>query len=192
MVIRDGKKIRIAGREVVPDDIIILNEGDRIPADGTLLESEMLTVDESLLTGESIPVSKTNHNENSGNSNVYSGTLIVQGKGIMKVSATGLNTEFGKIGKSLQYIEQDQTNMQKEMKILVRNLFIIGTILSLVVMLAFYFTRGNFIQSLLNGLATVMAMLPEEFPVVLTIFLAIGAWRLRRNSFFILRRFIIS
>ncbi len=182
LVIRDGKKIRIAGRNVVPDDIIILNEGDRISADGILLESENLTVDESLLTGESIPVLKTTQNENNENCYVYSGTLIVQGRGVMKVSATGLNTEFGKIGNSLQNIEQDQTNMQKEMRKLVRNLFIVGAILSLIVMLAFYFTRGNFIQSLLNGLATAMAMLPEEFPVVLTVFLAIGSWRLSQKN----------
>ena len=182
LVIRDSKKIRIAGREVVPDDIIILNEGDRIPADGNLLEGENLTVDESLLTGESISVLKTNQSENSENCFVYSGTLIVQGRGIMKVATTGLNTEFGKIGKSLQNIEEDQTNMQKEMKILIRNLFIVGAILSLVVLVAFYFTRGNFIQSLLNGLATAMAMLPEEFPVVLTVFLAIGSWRLSQKK----------
>ena len=182
LVIRDGKKIRIAGREVVPDDIIIINEGDRIPADGVLLESENLTVDESLLTGESISVLKTSQSENSENCCVYSGTLIVQGRGIMKVATTGLNTEFGKIGKSLQNIEEDQTNMQKEMKVLIRNLFIVGAMLSFIVMVAFYFTRGNFIQSLLNGLATAMAMLPEEFPVVLTVFLAIGSWRLSQKN----------
>ena len=182
LVIRDGKEIRIAGREVVKDDIIILNEGDRIPADGILLETENLTVDESLLTGESIAVSKTQQNENNKNCVAYSGTLVIQGRGIMKVSATGLNTEFGKIGKSLQFIEQDQTKMQKEIKILIRNLFVIGAILSLVVMLAFYFTRENLIQSLLNGLATAMAMLPEEFPVVLTVFLAIGSWRLSQKN----------
>ena len=180
LVIRNGKKIRIAGREVVPDDIIILYEGDRIPADGILLESENLTIDESLLTGESIAVIKTNQNENSKKGHVYSGTLVVQGRGIMKVTLTGPNTEFGKIGKSLERIGKVQTKMQKEIKTLVRNLFIAGGILSLLVIVAFYYTRGNFIQSLLNGLATAMAMLPEEFPVVFTVFLAIGSWRLSK------------
>ena len=116
LVIRNGKKIRIAGREVVPDDIIILYEGDRIPADGILLESENLTIDESLLTGESIAVIKTNQNENSKKGHVYSGTLVVQGRGIMKVTLTGPNTEFGKIGKSLERIGKVQTKMQKEIK----------------------------------------------------------------------------
>ena len=180
LVIREGKKTRIAGREVVPDDIIILYEGDRIPADGILLESENLTIDESLLTGESIAVIKTNQNENSKKGHVYSGTLVVQGRGIMKVTLTGSNTEFGKIGKSLEHIGKVQTKMQKEIKTLVRNLFIAGGILSLLVIVAFYYTRGNFIQSLLNGLATAMAMLPEEFPVVFTVFLAIGSWRLSK------------
>lgn len=181
LVIRDGKEIRIAGREVVPEDIIILNEGDRIPADGTILESANLTVDESLLTGESVPVYKSNDSSTHEKSTVFSGTLVVKGRGIMKVSGTGSHTEFGKIGTSLQQIEQTPTNLQKEVKVLVRNLFIAGIILSTVVIVAFYLTRTNFIQSLLNGLATAMAMLPEEFPVVLTVFLAIGSWRLSRH-----------
>lgn len=182
LVIRDGKKIRIAGRNIVPGDITLLYEGDRVPADGVLVESDHLRVDESLLTGESIAVSKTSQNKDPENSRVFSGTLVVKGKGLLKVSATGPNTAFGKIGTSLQAIEQDQTNMQKEMKTLVRNLFVTGALLSLVVIAAFYLTRGNFIAALLNGLATAMAMLPEEFPLVFTVFLAIGSWRLSQKN----------
>lgn len=183
LVIRDGKEIRIAGREVVQNDIIILNEGDRVPADAILLDALHLTIDESLLTGESVPVTKScQTNSTDTNGLVFSGTLVVQGKGMAKVLATGIHTQFGKIGTSLQSIEQDETRLQKEMKVLIRNLFIIGTIISVGVVLAFYFTRGHFIQSLLNGLAAAMAILPEEFPVVLTIFLALGAWRLSKNN----------
>ncbi len=182
LVIRDGIETRIAGREVVAGDLIILNEGDRIAADGILSECHNLAVDESLLTGESLAVHKNSKTENPLNSNVYSGTLVIQGKGIMKVTQTGSATEFGKIGTSLQKIEQDKTPIQNEIKRLVRNLFLIGISLSLVVIIAFYFTRGNFIESLLNGLATAMAMLPEEFPVVLTAFFIIGAWRLAQNN----------
>lgn len=172
LVIRDGKEIRIAGREVVPDDIMLLNEGDRVPADALVLESINLTIDESLLTGESIPVSKTVSGEIANTQNrIFSGTLVVQGKGIAKVLHTGTNTQFGKIGVSLQSIEQDKTRLQHEMRLLVRNLFIGGAVISVGVILAFYFTRGDFLQSLLNGLAAAMALLPEEFPVVLTIFL---------------------
>ncbi|MBI2280525.1 MAG: cation-translocating P-type ATPase [Bacteroidetes bacterium] len=183
LVIRNGKEIRIAGREVVPGDIIILNEGDRVPADAKLVEVLHLTVDESLLTGESVPVTKSfQANLTEPNGLVYSGTLVVQGKGMARVVATGIHTQFGKIGASLQNIEQDETRLQKEMKVLIRNFFIVGVFICIGVVLAFYFTRGHFIQSLLNGLAAAMAILPEEFPVVLTVFLALGAWRLSKNN----------
>jgi len=181
LVIRDGKETRIPGREVVPDDTIILNEGDRISADAKVLDTLNLVVDESLLTGESIPVAKNTQSDKAdAHGFIFSGTLVVQGKAFAKVIATGSNTEFGKIGVSLRDIEQDETRLQKEMKVLIRNLFIIGAIISVGTVLAFYFTRGNFIHSLLNGLAAAMAILPEEFPVVLTVFLALGAWRLTK------------
>lgn len=178
LVIRDGTEIRIAGREVVPEDVIVLHEGDRVPADAILLECNHLSLDESLLTGESVPVIKSEESENK----IYSGTLVVQGKGIAKVTSTGTNTQFGIIGTSLQSIEQDSTRLQREMKTLIRNLFIGGAVISIGVIAAFYFTRGNFLNSLLTGLSAAMAILPEEFPVVLTVFLALGAWRLSKNK----------
>lgn len=178
LVIRDGTEIRIAGREVVPEDVIVLHEGDRVPADAILLECNHLSIDESLLTGESVPVIKSEESENK----IYSGTLVIQGKGIAKVTSTGTNTQFGIIGTSLQSIEQDSTRLQREMKTLIRNLFIGGAVISIGVIAAFYFTRGNFLNSLLTGLSAAMAILPEEFPVVLTVFLALGAWRLSKNK----------
>lgn len=183
LVIRDGKEIRIAGREVVPSDVMLLNEGDRVPADALVLESNNLTIDESLLTGESIPVTKT-VGVNSPNSQnmLFSGTLVVQGKGSAEVLATGIKTQFGKIGTSLQAIDKTTTRLQTEMKTLIRNLFFAGIIISVGIIVIFYLIRGNFLQSLLNGLAASMAILPEEFPVVLTIFLALGAWRLSKNK----------
>lgn len=177
LVIRDGREVRIAGREVAPGDVMILQEGDRISADATVLESVNLTVDESLLTGESAPVLKDTDQDQSL---VFSGTIVVQGKGIAEVNTTGINTQFGKIGMSLKAIEPEDTRIQVEMKRLVRRLGIGGTVVLLIVILAFYFTRGNFLQALLNGLAAAMALLPEEFPVVLTVFLALGAWRLSK------------
>ncbi|WP_242083880.1 cation-translocating P-type ATPase [Aestuariivivens sediminis] len=181
LVLRDGKEIRIAGREVVPDDIVILNEGDRIPADGVLFDTVNLTVDESILTGESVPVIKSSQIDPSNTiGHVFSGTLVVQGKGYAKIFATGLRTRFGEIGCTLLNIEQQETRLHNEMKSLIRNLFILGAILSVVVIIVFYWVRGNFIHSLLNGLANAMAILPEEFPVVLTVFLALGAWRLSK------------
>jgi Ca2+-transporting ATPase len=183
LVIRDGKEIRIPGREVVTNDIIIINEGDRVPADAVLLESVNITIDESLLTGESLPVAKNVEiNAEGPQAMLFSGTLVVQGKGLARVFATGSQTQFGKIGASLESIEQDETRLQKEMKVLIRNLFIAGAAVSAGIVAAFYFTRGNLLQSILNGLAAAMAIMPEEFPVVLTIFLALGAWRLSKKN----------
>lgn len=179
LVKREGEIIRIAGREVVPGDWVFLNEGDRVPADGKLIECEHLKVDESILTGESVPVNKAME---SNADLMLSGTLIVGGKGLMEVSQTGADTTFGKIGRRLGEIEEPTTAMQREMGVLVRNLFIAGLVLSTIVILAFYFTRGGWVSSLLNGLATAMAMLPEEFPVVFTIFMAMGSWRLSKNQ----------
>lgn len=183
LVIRDGKELRIPGREVVPGDILVINEGDRIPADAVLLESLSLTIDESLLTGESAPVTKlTGTAPDAEKVAVFSGTLVVQGSGLAEVTATGNKTAFGKIGVSLAAIKQEETQLQNEMKKLIRNLFVIGAVLSIAIVLLFYFTRGNFLQSLLNGLTAAMAILPEEFPVVLTVFLALGAWRLSKRN----------
>jgi Ca2+-transporting ATPase len=183
LVMRDGVQVRIAGRDVVPGDVLFLHEGDRIPADARVVESANLTVDESLLTGESMPVLKsTVEHEKNGAGSVFSGTLVVQGMGVAQVVHTGPETAFGKIGASLHSIEEESTRLQKEMKILIRNLFLVGIAVSMGVIAAFYLSRGDFFQALLNGLSSAMALLPEEFPVVLTIFLALGAWRLTKNQ----------
>ena len=177
LVIRNGQEVRIAGREVVPDDLVILHEGDRIPADGQLIEAVNFQVDESILTGESVPVTRGGTDEKSI---IFSGTLVTKGRGVMRVTKTGQSTEFGKIGSSLAAIEEEQTPLQNEMAKLIRNLGIFGIVLCVAVVLLFFFTRGNFIQSLLNGLSAAMAILPEEFPVILTVFFALGAWRLSK------------
>ena len=182
LVLRNGNKIRIPSREVVIDDIIILNEGDRIVADAILIDSTNITIDESLLTGESLAVVKNPESKDSEKNRIYAGTLVVQGKGIAKVTAIGINTQFGKIGNSLNKIKEEDTRLQKEMKLLINILFIISASISILVFTAFFITRGNFTSSLLNALTSAMAILPEEFPVVLTIFLAIGAWRLSKKN----------
>ncbi|MEY3236509.1 MAG: hypothetical protein RI883_610 [Bacteroidota bacterium] len=178
LVIRNGVEIRIPSREIVPGDTVIINEGDRISADGELIESTNLEIDESLITGESIPVIK---NINSDIKKVLNGTLVTKGRGIFMVLQTGQSTEFGSIGKKLTEIKEEPTPLQSEMKKFIRNIGIIGAVLCVLVVLLFYFTRGNFIQSVLNGLSSAMAILPEEFPVVLTIFFALGSWRLSKK-----------
>ena len=179
LVRRDGIEIRVPGREVVPGDIVIINEGDRIPADGKIIESINLQIDESIITGESLPVDKSVLLDTN---QLLSGTLVTKGRCIMLVERTGEKTQFGKIGKSLQTISEEQTPLQQEMKKLIRSLGIIGVLISIVVVALFYFTRGNLVQSILNGLAAAMAILPEEFPVILTVFLALGAWRLSKKN----------
>ena len=188
LVIRDGERKRIAGRDVVPDDLIVLAEGDRVPADSVIVSCSGLSTDESLLTGESVPVQKIAWDGIRGMARpggedlpfVYSGTLIVQGQGMAQVRYTGMNTEMGKIGKALQTIETTGTKLQNEVGLLVRRVATLGVILCLIVVVLYGVTRGNWLQGILAGITLAMAMLPEEFPVVLTIFLALGAWRLSK------------
>ena len=190
LVIRNGGRDRIPGREVVRDDLVMLAEGDRVPADAVLLDSTGLSVDESLLTGESAPVRKrrsgspaADHLRPGGDDQprVYSGTLVVQGQGVAQVRATGLNTELGKIGRALQTLVPEATAIERETRLLVRRLALFGAALCTVVVVVYALTRGDWLRGLLAGITLAMAMLPEEFPVVLTIFLALGAWRLSRR-----------
>ncbi len=190
LVIRDGVQKRIAGREVVKDDIIILREGDRVPADATVVSCSNLLVDESLLTGESVPVRKSEWGQNKiakspGGDDlpfVYSGTLVIQGRGMARVSSIGIYTEMGKIGKVLQGIRQEDTLLQKEIGKIVRNFSVAGGTLCLLVIIFYGLTRGNWLTGVLSGLTLSMAMLPEEFPVVLIIFLTLGAWRISKSQ----------
>lgn len=177
-VIREGKASRIAGRELVPGDVILVHEGERIPADAHLLEAHQLMVDESMLTGESMPVLKTVESHNREEASLFSGTLVVSGKGMASVSLTGIHTRMGKIGLALKTIEEGDTRLQQETRWLIKRLFLGGILVSLAVAAAFYFSRGKLLPSILHGLSAAMALLPEEFPVVLTVFLTLGAWRL--------------
>ncbi len=182
MVIRDGTQQRIAGREVVRGDIILLAEGDRVPADALVMECTSLSTDESLLTGESVAVRKVCGNASSpavqpGGDDlpfVFSGTLVVRGQGIARAVATGQQSAIGKIGKALQTVTSEETLLQRETGRLVRVLAI--TVLGLCALLIFVYgiTRGTWLDGVLAGLTLAMAIMPNELPVVLTIFLALG------------------
>jgi len=190
LVIRDGEQKRIPGREVVCGDIVVIREGDRIPADAVVLDCENLNIDESLLTGESIPVRKAEGSERSefkrpGGDDipfVYSGSLVVSGRGIAKVISTGIDTEIGKIGKSLESIIDEDTPLKKEISKVARWLGVFGIILCIVFVLVYYLVKGNLLEGFLAGLALSMSMLPEEFPVVLIIFFTLGAWRISKSQ----------
>ncbi len=192
LVLRDGEQVRIAGRDVVRGDIALLSEGDRVPADAVLLEARNFSVDESALTGESVPVRKApgpagTAEEAMGRPGgdatpwVFSGTLVVKGHGLACVKAVGAGTELGRIGSALRSIEDEPTPLQREIDRLVRYLAVFGLAAAVVVVTVYGLTRGNWLEGLLAGIATAMAMLPEEFPVVLTVFLALGAWRMSQK-----------
>jgi Ca2+-transporting ATPase len=190
LVIRSGERKRIAGREVVRDDLLVLAEGDRVPADAVVLSCINLAVDESLLTGESVPVRKTAWDGRQTVSRpggddlpfVFSGTLVVRGQGLARVRATGLHTEMGRVGKALQTVEVEGTRLQREVGRLVRRVAVVGLSLCGLVVLLYGLVRGGWLDGLLAGITLAMALLPEEFPVVLTIFLALGAWRLSKRN----------
>jgi Ca2+-transporting ATPase len=175
LVIRGGRQKRIAGRGVVHGDLLVLREGDRVPADARVLAGSNLSADESLLTGESASVIKGESDP------VFSGTLIVQGHGLAEVTGIGARSELGKIGRSLERIEEENTLLQTETNNIVRNFTIAGLGLCVLVAVIFTLTRGDWLQGFLAGLTLSMAMLPEEFPVVLLIFLTLGAWRIAKS-----------
>jgi Ca2+-transporting ATPase len=190
LVIREGVQRRIAGREVVTGDMVLLSEGDRVPADGVLLFSNHVSVDESLLTGESAPVRKVPwrdgiRSERPGGDDlpyVYSGTLVVQGQGLVEVKSTGVRTEMGRIGTVLQTVDRGETRLKTEISRIVRTIAVVGILLCAVIVVVYGLTRFNWIEGFLAGITLAMAILPEEFPVVLTIFLALGAWRISRKN----------
>lgn len=193
-LIRDGKRIIVPGREVVREDVLVISEGDRIAADAILLTSQDLLVDESLLTGESVPVRKLASSTEvkkqdtspsplpggDGLPYLFAGTLVLRGNGIAMVSATGIRSEMGKIGSALQSIETEQPHLQLQMRSLIRNFAIIGALAGAVTILLFGMLRGSWLEAMLGGIAVGMSLLPEEFPLVMAVFMAMGAWRISR------------
>ncbi len=180
LVIRNGEEAYISSRELVIDDIMILNEGDKVSADAIVLNAINLMVDESSLTGESVPVKKNNKDEDD-NFLVYNGTLVTQGKGYVQVTAIGINTELGKIGKAINSIEKDDSRFKQEVSKIVNRIVVIALALCLVIIYILAIRQG-FIKGLLTSLTFAIAMLPEEIPAVLTIFMALGAWRISQKN----------
>lgn len=175
LVIRDSVERRIPGKDVVAGDLVILNEGDRVPADGKMVSSSNLHADESMLTGESLSVMKRPDDL------VYSGTLIVKGFGRAVIEITGAKTELGKIGTALQTIEIERTRLQKEVDQIVRVVNVAAISTALAVLVIYGLTRGDWTEGALAGIAASMALIPEEFPVIMLVFLTIGAWRLSKR-----------
>jgi Ca2+-transporting ATPase len=205
LVIRAGRTLRVAGREVVRGDLVVLAEGDRVPMDGALREASNLQVDESLLTGESVPVRKRAAAMRAGAGDagagdagaapaepmrpggddlpwVFSGTLVVRGRGVAEARATGAGTEIGRIGRALAETSEERTPLEREVDLAVRRVALAGVALCAVLVVVYGLTRGDWTRGFLAGITLAMAVLPEEFPVVLTVFMALGAWRIARSN----------
>ncbi|MBU8541433.1 cation-translocating P-type ATPase [Falsiroseomonas tokyonensis] len=185
LVLRDGERRRIPGREVVVGDLLLLAEGDRVAADAMLLRATALEADESLLTGESLPTRKAPVPAGApppdDNAHlVHSGTVIVRGEGLARVAATGAASELGRIGRALGGIEREPPRLRVETTRLVRIVAALGIAISLLAALLYGLVLGDWVEAALGGIALAMAMLPEEFPLVLTVFTVMGARRIAR------------
>ncbi len=193
-VIRDGCEKTIPSAELVPGDLMIICEGVKIPADGVIERCNDLCVDESSLTGEAEGVWKTNsddaqeRNERFGKEHCYAGTLVTQGSALVRVEKTGAETEYGKIGAHVAAAPSEQSPLQKQTGELVKLCAVIAAILFVMVAIFTYMNIPDhapgerLIESVLSGITLAMAMIPEEFPVILTVFLSMGAWRLAKKN----------
>ena len=202
-VIRDGVERSVAARELVPGDIVLVGEGERLPADGVLTAGDVLSVDESALTGESAPVSKrpvlrdeapdpdASPGADSG-PHLFSGTLIVRGQAVALVNRTGPRTALGKIGVSLAGITQEPTPLQKTAGRLVAWLGAFALIFCVLVAVAYGLLRNDWVNGALAGITVAIALIPEEFPMVLAVFLALGAWRLATHQVLVRRSAVIE
>lgn len=177
--IRNGNLETIPAEDVVVGDLIIAEEGSLIVADGKLLHSLDFTVDESLLTGESLAVYKSSED---GENEVFSGTTVIKGVGVVEVTAVGTRTRLGKIGASLEAIKAEKTPLEIQIANFVRKMVFIGLAFFLVVWAINYFNDGSLIESLLKALTLAMSILPEEIPVAFATFMAIGSWRLMQKG----------
>ena len=189
MVVRGGMPTRIPGRDVVCGDLVLLGEGDRVPADGIVLTSSNLAVDEGALTGESVPVLKQAASGGThvmgapggdGTPWVFAGTLIVGGRAEVEVMCTGTGTEFGRIGRALREQVPPRTRLQREFDRLVWIFAVVALTAAALVVVVYGSTRGDWLEGALAGITAALAVIPEEFPVVFSVFLALGAWRLSR------------
>lgn len=202
-VLRGGKLTTIRATEIVPGDLILVAEGGRIPADALLVGGDPLEVDESSLTGESAPCIKTVAEDHPSvgaipapgdedSTMLFAGTLVVRGHGEALVLRTGTSTEFGKIGVELREIGAQPTLLQRDVRRVIRIIGVIALVTCLAVALLYGFLRGDWFAGATSGLTLAISLVPEEFPMVLTIFMALGAWRLARHQVLVRRSAVIE
>ena len=190
---RNGKKEIISSTELVPGDIMYIHEGNKIAADGTIIELTELSVDESTLTGESLPVVKEikeNDTKDYWQKNyVYAGTLVISGNAVIEVKNTGINTEYGKIGQNIINVEDSIPPLEKQINKLIKICTYFAIILCFFIIIVTFINNSSevemkkrLIEAAISGITVAMGLIPEEFPVILTVFLSMGAWRLAKKK----------
>jgi P-type Ca2+ transporter type 2C len=172
--LRDGQWVELDTADLVPGDVVAISEGEHLPADGILLQQNDLSVDESILTGESLAVAKDEPNA----SILFQGTMVTSGKGVMRVTATGNRTEMGKLGKSIESIEKGETPLQIQISNLVRRMGVVGVVTFLIVLGLNLWLEHDFWKAVLFSLTIAMSLIPEEIPVAFTTFMGLGAYRM--------------
>ena len=179
-VIRNNEVVELPSSEVVVGDVVVVSEGELIPADGTLLQIHDFSVNESILTGEAFAVHK--ELQNAENNQVFQGALVQSGQGVFETTAVGQHTRLGKIGTSLATIETEKTPLQRQIDQFVKRMAAVGAVIFVLIWGINYFQSGDILGSLLKGLTIAMSVLPEEIPVAFATFMALGAWRLMQQG----------
>ena len=178
-VIRNGKIIEIKNQDLVVGDSLVVEEGTLITADGIIVHSNDFSVNESILTGESLAVSKDKTKEDPF---IYSGTTVASGLAVATITAVGNETTLGKIGSSLESIREEKTPLENQIANFVTKMAIVGAAVFVVVWFINYWNTRHILDSLLQSLTLAMSILPEEIPVAFTTFMALGAWRLMQRG----------
>ena len=179
-LIRNNELVHLLSEEIVVGDYVVVSEGELIPADGVVKQMNDFSVNESILTGESLSVTKDI--SSTENNKVFIGTLVESGQCVFEVSAIGALTQLGRLGASVQNIQKEKTPLQKQISTFVKWMALVGTIIFLIIWGINYFQSKNILDSLLKGLTIAMSVLPEEIPVALATFMALGAWRLMKQG----------
>lgn len=176
LVIREGQETEIDAREIVPGDIVVLREGDKIPADGKLISHVAMEVDESILTGESIPVEKMKEEE------LFSGTFVARGRGMMVISTIGFNTNLGKIASQLKHSKKPEIPLTKSLSVLSSRLAIAAILLCLGLIPIGILQGRDLNETILIAISVAVALIPEGLGLIVTIALAVGAYRMVKRK----------
>jgi Ca2+-transporting ATPase len=194
-VMRDGALVTIGAKELVPGDIVVLAEGARVPADGELVEGSALEVDESTLTGEAAACTKVAATAEAGgtaNSAVFASTLVLRGQALAEVARTGPSTRIGQIGTALRDIREQPTLVQRDVRWLISRIGILALLFCAAVAITYGIVRHDWFQGALSGLTLAISLIPEEFPMVLVIFMTLGAWRMAKHNVLVRRSAVIE